>query len=305
LAEVVVGCLTREGERRRSPKAGAVAQVDIGLPLIIAVGRGADDGIGVAVGIHIPGGGNQLSERACLPGEDVRSREREVRVGNPQVQKGSARVLVVPRRAHQKVGVAVVVHIAGAGDRIAKFFTACLPRQGERGRDAEARGRAEINVDAPSASVVTVFAYDDIGVAVAIHVGTRDRASKVGGVGGDVARQAETLGGVHQPRGAAEIDVNAPLLLARIIARRPHNDVGIAVAVDIAGSKSRAEFVSNVFSRLRPVDGSDCQRRRWLLAGDRPKSFSANHRSQNPDSEETKDYFFQYRHVACGIATNV
>ena len=161
------------------------------------------------------------NESPRLPGgERLQAAERAARedVGVPGGRAHGA----ASRRADQQVGPAVVVHVAGGGDRGAERVAV---REAGEPVD-QLPGRAGVEVGATRVRPVTGCAGDDVGDAVAVDIAR---------VGDRIALgvRPDAVEAVEEPAGAAGVDPGAAAARRREL-RLADDDVGDAVVVDVA-----------------------------------------------------------------------
>ncbi len=252
-------------------EAGRPAWVEEGRALVrlsVVVVRCADDDVGVAVAVHVPGDGDSGAELRTL----LVARSRPVRHirGKPggcamvDESRPLVRLLtVVAGRTDDDVGVAVAVHVPGSGDGGAELCI-CLvssdhPVRRVRGR--ETHRTAAIDVDPPGicqsdggGDVHSGRADDDVGETVAVHVpGNGDGGAEVGV--GLLARGRPVRRAGGKPVRPAVVDEDrAHVQPTSVVVGRTDDDVRVAVAVDVTGGgDGGAEVSVFLFPRGHPV----------------------------------------------------
>ena len=195
--------------------------------------RGADQDVGEAVAVHVAAVGGVAQAGAGLVALDLPVQARRRRAA--QEQEGGALVglVVLPAAgAHEEVGVAVAVDVAGLGEVVPEVGR----RAGQAGLVAPARGGAQAAgaaVVEPDPAVVAPVggAHHHVGVAVSVHVtDAGHRAAEVGAAAGS-RRSRRPVGGAAQAGEAAVEHVgHADVGLVRV----PEGQVAVAVPVDVA-----------------------------------------------------------------------
>ena len=233
VAEVIRAAEGRGGRRRQA--AGATA-IEVSHPAVARPG-GADDDVAVTVSIDVTRAGDRRPE--TIGGVDARE-------GRPRCRgEAGAIPCVEVDRAHaidfadDDVGVAVAVHVARARDARAE---ACRLRRPDRGssRWPRWRGRSRRRGRRTRARRLvccrTVSADDHVGVAVAVDVARARRPRRRRARSRRRARRVHGRRG-GEPAGAAEVRRTR----ARRCSSSPHrptdDDVGVAVAVDVARAR--------------------------------------------------------------------
>jgi hypothetical protein len=217
--------------------------------------------IGTAVAIDVAER-DHVRAVALLGGEDRTDREVAAHdAAGPAVEathESAPRVLQVERAAglaHREVGIAVAVEVAEARERVAEFRVGVEPVNRRVGRGDDAAGRAAVERHRTASrkrAGLAESADDDVGEAVGVDVaGVRHRVAEV------AARLHATLEDRGRSRrkagGRAEPD---PGRAARrrpdLVARAAHDDVVVAVAVDVTGGvEGASEEVLEVGRRAR------------------------------------------------------
>ena len=157
------------------------------------------------------------------------------------------------RGTDDDVGVAIAVHVPSPRHRVAEAVIVTFAGGGEGGRGVEAGAAAVVDIGLALvvAAGVAIGPHDDVSVAVAVDVpGPSHRVAEM--VPRAFAGGGEGGGGTQAGAGAV-VDVGPPLAVAVI---GPHDDVGVAVAVDVPGSGYRpAEVVEVGFAGVGPAGG--------------------------------------------------
>ena len=223
---------------RRGGQPAAVAEEDegqagVGSPAVVE--PGADRHVAEAVTVDVAGRVHRRAEAglgvasAVAPVREGRDAGRrgvaEVDEGRPVVGRQEA----VLRRAHHDLGVAVPVHVAGRGDVVAELGLGLGRLQEDvRGGGDEPGGRAQPDEDGAALEVAAVRvvpggAGQDVGVAVAVDVGSGHR----------VAQLRVLIVGLHGPgRGGREA--------ARLTEEDEHPALG-ELAVGVAAALGAAD----------------------------------------------------------------
>ena len=173
---------------------------------------------------------------------------------------GAAAAVVVVAGADDDVVVAVAVDIAGPCHASTEFVACSFALVGPVGIGilGETRGGAVIDIGLPDVcadTVVAVGAYDDIVVAVTVDIagaGYADAEVVIGVLALYVPVGSGILG---ETRGGAVVDIGLPGHAAGIVVVvGADDDIGIAVAVDVAGvGHAVAEVVACSFALVGPV----------------------------------------------------
>ena len=229
----------------------------VGLPVIVAVG--AHGQVGVAVAVEVARAGHTAQEGTHLVAFQQQSGLG--RVGGDGLQAAAAPIIhknrpfvglavVVVERACGQVGVAVTVEVARPGHADAQLgpglvaFQAQSGPGGVGGHGLQARGPAVVEEHGPFVGFAIGIergAHGQVGVAVGVHVAQPGHGPAQGGPG-LVAFQAQGgPGGVGghglQAGAAAVVDEDRALVgLAVVVERCAHGQVGVAVAVEVAGA---------------------------------------------------------------------
>ena len=155
-----------------------LAQKERNLPSVAPGPRRAHSEIGVAVAVCVAQPGQAAAEgvpgRAAGQGQIggcIQGRPAQEEVGPPCAA-------VAVRRADEKISVAVAVHIPGHRQRLAHPFA---KNAGESQVSYPIRRRpAQIEIDLPAARTGPRRAYEEIGVAVAVHISAPGKRSAEG-----------------------------------------------------------------------------------------------------------------------------
>ncbi len=262
---------------RVQAEASGRAVIDKGgaVELFLGLGAGvpgrADDHVTVAIAVHVAGGGGRAPKvGVCLVGRvgapggvgGQAGRPAVVDEGGPLVRLFA--VVAVGRDDH--VGVTVSVHVPGGGDGGAEAGAGAedggaLPgrRGGPVGSGRQARRPAVVD-EYPAVvyllDVVVRCADDDVAVAIVVHIaGGGDGLAEPGPLLIALSHPGRADGGAVWPAG---VEKRGPFIgLTMVVARRSDDDVGVAVAVHIAGgSDGPAEEHSVITARGAPGRGS-------------------------------------------------
>ena len=250
--------LGRDGQPAAAPTAGGdrwIAIVDIDAAQAAVIVVRSDDDIGIAVAVHIARGADTVAH----PGRRLVALGHPVGIGRGAVGPQAGRRAVVGKDGallrlaafvmmggDQKVGIAVAIDVAGRGHRRAHIGTnlVALGKPVGVGRGAvgpQAGRRAIVDKGAAVvglAAVVRIGTDDNVGIAVAVHVaggvhrghGSTDLIALEHPVG--IGRGAV---GPQAGRRAIPDKGGALVGLAVVVIKGRDDDVGIAVAVHVAG----------------------------------------------------------------------
>ena len=209
---------------------------------VVPQGR-AHHHVGAAVAVDVARPGHRPAEpagRLVRPGVPVGAGV----VGAAEPDEGLPAVRVAPvgaGGAHDQVGPAVAVHVAGAVHRGAELVARGHAGQGDDRGAGHARGRP--GVDQRLAGVgaragVVPAAHDDVGVGVGGEVAEPRHVVAVLAAGAAAGRRPEGRG--LEAAGGAEVDLGQTGAVEAVVpARGAHDQVVEQVAVHVAGSVQR------------------------------------------------------------------
>ena len=249
---------------RGDPRRGAQEQPGrAGVGPVVVVRARADDDVGVAVPVGVPGGADAevvvcpvavqggVGHRAGVAAGDPRGRAQE-----DEGRAGVSPVAVGPGGLDHEVGVAVAVDVARRGSVVAQPIPREVAGQdgvGDRagGAAGDARGRAQEDEDrarVPPVGVVEGHGHRQVAIAVTVDVARRgdpppERVAHVvpeqDGVRGRAGVPSRDPGGRAQ-----EEERGAGVRPAAVAVGRPHHHVAVAVPVDVTRrGRGEAEVV--------------------------------------------------------------
>ena len=249
--------------------AGNVAPAVEGVGFAVKVGvfGTAEDDVGVAIAVHVARAGHRRGVvRVTRIETDRPAWVIRQTAGPAPVQIGQRLAAAYVRGTNDHVGIAIAVHVAGAGHRFAKtaiVYGPCL--KPVPGSFVQAVGTAVIDIGrAAFRSALVLGSHDHIGIAVTVHVprpGHR-RAEPIFRSCSDpfpIPRVADAAAAPMVYIGRARLGASN-----LVVANSAHDDVGVAVPVHVARARHRvAKPVLSRFTgegpigrRIRPVSAA-------------------------------------------------